>query len=147
MVSHISRRGFLAGTTAILTATHQALAADDADLKAIQTEIEKRHVESVNRLRDWIRQPSIAAENRGITEGCDHMIRLLRDAGFSQVTKIPTEGHPGVFATLDTGAPRTVGIYFMYVVKQADPAEWSSPPFEARIVDRPGLGKVMIGRG
>ncbi|MEO7503327.1 MAG: M20/M25/M40 family metallo-hydrolase, partial [Gemmatimonadaceae bacterium] len=37
--------------------------------------------------------------------------------------------------------------YFMYDVKQYDPAEWSSPPLEGRIVDRPGVGKVMIGRG
>jgi len=101
----------------------------------------------VRRLQDWIRQPSIAAENRGMTEGCDHMMRLLRDAGFANVTKVPTDGHPGVFAVLDAGAPRTFGIYFMYDVKQADPAEWSSPPFEARLVDKPGLGKLLIGRG
>ena len=35
----------------------------------------------------------------------------------------------------------------MYDVKQFDPAEWSSPPLEARIVDKPGVGKVMVGRG
>jgi acetylornithine deacetylase/succinyl-diaminopimelate desuccinylase-like protein len=35
----------------------------------------------------------------------------------------------------------------MYDVKQADPAEWSSPPFEAALIDKPGLGKVIIGRG
>ena len=52
-----------------------------------------------------------------MAEGCDLMARLLRDAGFDSVTKIPTAGHPGVFATLDAGAPRTVGIYFMYDVK------------------------------
>jgi acetylornithine deacetylase/succinyl-diaminopimelate desuccinylase-like protein len=40
-----------------------------------------------------------------------------------------------------------VGIYFMYDVKQADPTEWTSPPFEARIVDKSGFGKVLIGRG
>jgi hypothetical protein len=68
-------------------------------------------------LQDWIRQPSIAAENRGMTEGCDLMMRLLRDAGFDKVTKVPTDGHPGVFATLDAGASRTFGIYFMYDVK------------------------------
>ena len=58
-----------------------------------------------------------------------------------------TDGKPGVFATLDAGAPKTVGLYFMYDVKQFDPAEWSSPPTEARIVDKPALGKVMVGRG
>jgi len=35
----------------------------------------------------------------------------------------------------------------MYDVKQADPAEWSSPPFAANLVDKPGLGKVLMGRG
>jgi acetylornithine deacetylase/succinyl-diaminopimelate desuccinylase-like protein len=35
----------------------------------------------------------------------------------------------------------------MYDVKQADPAEWSSPPWEARLVDKPGFGKVIVGRG
>src|SRR5947199_8494770 len=74
-------------------------------------------------------------------------VAMLRDAGFEQVTKAPTDGHPGVFATLDAGAPRTLGIYFMYDVKQVDPAEWSSPPFEAAVIDKPGLGKTLIGRG
>jgi acetylornithine deacetylase/succinyl-diaminopimelate desuccinylase-like protein len=35
----------------------------------------------------------------------------------------------------------------MYDVKQVDPAEWSSPPWDAALVDKPGLGKVIIGRG
>jgi acetylornithine deacetylase/succinyl-diaminopimelate desuccinylase-like protein len=35
----------------------------------------------------------------------------------------------------------------MYDVKQADPSEWSSPPFDAAIVDKPGFGKVVMGRG
>ena len=114
---------------------------------AIQKEIEKRHDESVQRLQQWIRQPSIAAENRGMDEGCDLTMRMLRDAGFADVTKVPTDGQPGIFATLDAGAPRTIGLYFMYDVKQADPAEWSSPPFEAALIDKPGLGKVLVGRG
>ena len=54
-------------------------------------------------------------------EGCDLAMRMLREAGFDGVTKIPTDGQPGIFATLDAGAPRTVGIYFMYDVKQVDP--------------------------
>lgn len=143
-------RASLAGAAAAGFALRQnatAATADSADLKAIQSEIDKRHDEAIHRLQDWIRQPSIAAENRGMTEGCDHMMRLLREAGFDKVTKVPTDGQPGVFATLDAGAPKTIGIYFMYDVKQADPSEWSSPPFDAALVDKPGLGKVLIGRG
>jgi acetylornithine deacetylase/succinyl-diaminopimelate desuccinylase-like protein len=118
-----------------------------ADTDAIRAEIEKRHEESVTRLRTWIKQPSIAAENRGMNEGCELMMQMLREVGFQLVQKMPTDGQPGVFATLDAGAPKTLGLYFMYDVKQADPKEWSSPPFDAALVDRSGLGKVLMGRG
>src|SRR5881628_1268034 len=146
----VDRRSFLQSSAA---ATAAALAwpgyrsQNQADLTAIQREIEKRHDESVQRLQQWIRQPSIAAEKRGMDEGCDLTLRMLRDAGFGEVAKLATDGQPGIFATLDAGAPRTLGLYFMYDVKQADPAECSSPPWAAALVDRPGLGKVLMGRG
>ena len=119
----------------------------DNDLAPIKAEITKRHDEAVKRLQDWIRQVSIAAENRGYPEGAEYMAQLARDAGFQQATVVTTDGKPGVFATLNAGAPKTVGLYFMYDVKQFDPAEWTSPPTEARLVDKPGLGKAIIGRG
>ncbi len=119
----------------------------ETDFTPIWAEIEKGHNEAVQRLQQWIAQPSIAAENRGVNEGCELTMRMLRDTGFQQVTKIPTDGQPGIFATLDAGAPKTLGLYFMYDVKQVDPSEWSAPPFEARLVDKPGLGKVLVGRG
>src|SRR5438045_8735751 len=50
------------------------------------------------------------------------------EAGFQRAERVATDGQPGVFATLDAGAQRTIGLYFMYDVKQVDPAEWSSPP-------------------
>src|SRR2546429_419292 len=147
----VDRRTFLERTAAATAALAWPSAPPSTrradDLAPIFTEIEKRHDEAVSRLQEWIRQPSIAAENRGVNEGCDLTMRLLKDAGFDQVTKIPTDGQPGIVATLDAGAPRTLGLYFMYDVKQADPAEWSSPPWDAALVDRPGLGKVIMGRG
>jgi acetylornithine deacetylase/succinyl-diaminopimelate desuccinylase-like protein len=145
----VNRRAFVTGAIAGAAALgiRRPARADEADLKAIQAQIDKRHDEAVRRLQEWIRQPSIAAENKGVSEGCDLTMRLLRDAGFGQVAKIPTDGQPGIFATLDAGAPRTLGVYFMYDVKQVDPSEWSSPPWEARLVDRPALGKVVVGRG
>ena len=146
----VDRRSFLqrsAAATAAALAWPGARASSQSDLAPIFAQIEKRHDESVARLQEWIHQPSIAAENRGVNEGCELTMRLLREAGFDQVTKIPTDGQPGIFATFDAGAPRTLGLYFMYDVKQADPAEWSSPPWTAALVDRPGMGKVLIGRG
>ena len=145
----MNRRTFLQGAAAgaATLAFPTPLKAAKPGLGPVLAEVEKRHDESVQRLQEWIRQPSIAAENRGLSEGCDRVVRLLRDAGFGRAERVPTDGSPGVFATLDAGAPRTVGVYFMYDVKQADPAEWTSPPFEAALVDKPGLGRVVVGRG
>ena len=109
--------------------------------------IEAQKAVSIKRLQDWISLPSIAAENLNTQEGAEMMARLLRDAGFQTVEIIKTKGKPGVFATLDAGAKRTTGMYFMYDVKQFDPSEWSSPPLEGQIIAQPGVGNVMIGRG
>ena len=110
-------------------------------------QIPLQHDQMVKLLRDWIAVPSIAAENRGYPRGPEYMATLAREAGFQNVKLVPSAGKPGVFGTLDAGAKTTLGIYFMYDVKQYDPAEWTSPPLEGRIVDKPGVGKVMIGRG
>ncbi len=114
---------------------------------AIVAQIKAQREATVQSLREWIALPSIAAENIGYPKGAEYMAQLAREAGFTHVELIPTKGKPGVFATLDVGAPTTLGLYFMYDVKQYDPAEWTQPPLEGRIIDRPGLGKVMIGRG
>jgi acetylornithine deacetylase/succinyl-diaminopimelate desuccinylase-like protein len=147
-MSPLTRRDFLGATAASAAALSLPRAVWAAEsLDAVQAEIVKRHGEGVSRLQEWIRQPSIAAESRGMEEGCALMMRLAREAGFQEVTRVPTDGKPGVFATLDAGAARTVGLYFMYDVKQVDPAEWSSPPWDAALVDKPGFGKVVVGRG
>src|SRR5216117_866068 len=145
----IDRRAFLQDLSgaAAAVALPRAVLTQQSELAPIYAQIERRHDEAVQRLQEWIRQPSIAAENRGMNEGCELTMRMLRDAGFQQVTKVPSDGQPGIFATLDAGAPKTLALYFMYDVKQVDPAEWSSPPWDAALVDKPGLGKVVMGRG
>ena len=119
--------------------------ADDRD--AVIAKIAAGHDAALKMLRDWIALPSIAAENRGYPQGAEYMARLAREAGFGNARLVPTSGKPGVFGTLDVGARTWLGLYFMYDVKQFDPAEWSSPPLEGRLVDRPGAGKVLVGRG
>lgn len=145
----MNRRTFLHGTLAgaATLAVSRRGAASEPDFSPIWTQVEKHHDEAVQRLQEWIKQPSIAAENRGVNEGCDLTMRFLRDAGFNEVTKIPTDGQLGIFAKLDSGAPKTLGLYFMYDVKEADPTEWSSPPWAASRVDKPGLGTCVVGRG
>jgi len=146
----LTRRRFLKGAGAgalALSWSSRSWPAEQAQPETIHAELEKRQEEAVQRLQRWIRQPSIAAENRGVSEGCELTMQLLREAGFQQVQRVSTDGQPGIFATLDAGAPRSVGLYFMYDVKQVDPTEWSSSPWDGVLVDKPGLGKVLIGRG
>jgi acetylornithine deacetylase/succinyl-diaminopimelate desuccinylase-like protein len=133
-----------AALAALLLSVPVSHADDFAD---VRREVVKQHDTSVERLQEWIALPSIAAENLNYPAGAEHMAKLARDAGFQHAVVLSTNGKPGVFATLDAGAAKTVGLYFMYDVKQYDAAEWTSAPLEARLVDRPGLGKVMMGRG
>jgi acetylornithine deacetylase/succinyl-diaminopimelate desuccinylase-like protein len=151
--SGVTRREFLHGAAVGAAALslgdlgfpHFPVQGSDRD--KVVARIAAQHDETLRVLREWIALPSIAAEDIGYPQGPEYMARLARDAGFQHVELVPTAGKPGVFATLDAGAPTTLAIYFMYDVKQYDPAEWSSPPLEGRLVDRPGLGKVLVGRG
>ena len=146
MIGYDPAMRFMKMTVALLAFACASAAFAD-DLADIRGEVAKRHDEAVKRLQDWIALPSIAAEDRNFPAGAEHMAKLAREAGFQQATVIATDGKPGVFATLDAGARKTVGLYFMYDVKQYDPAEWTSAPLEARIVDKPGVGKAIVGRG
>jgi acetylornithine deacetylase/succinyl-diaminopimelate desuccinylase-like protein len=143
-----NRRAILKGAaaSAALLTPGAALAAK-GDKATIEKAVDAGYDDSVRRIQDWIKLPSIAAEKLNVEEGADYMAQLALDAGFQKARKVPTDGSPAVFATLDAGAKKWVGVYFMYDVKQFDPAEWSSPPLEARIVDKPDAGKVIMGRG
>ena len=150
-----NRREFIHGAIAgaaiaalpISAFSSAALSPDDPGIQSVLGQIPKMHDENVKRLQDWIALPSIAAENRNYPQGPEYMAQLARDAGFANVEIVPTSGKPGVFGILEAGAATTVGIYFMYDVKQFDPSEWSSPPLEGRIVDKEGLGRICVGRG
>ncbi len=142
-----TRRGLWAGAAALTPLAF----AEDADAatpnrSALRRVVDQQKDETVALLQDWIRNPTIAAEGLNIQQGAEYMAQLARDSGFQTVEIVQTDGSPGVWATLDVGAPKTLAVYFMYDVKQFNPAEWTSPPLEARLVDNE-LGRVMVGRG
>ena len=148
-----TRRDFVqsAVSGAVLVATPSFLraagAGGDADKAAVLAQIPKQHAANIKRLQNWIALPSIAAENRNYPQGAEYMMKLAAEAGFTGLKIIPTSGKPGVFGRLDAGAKNTLAVYFMYDVKQFVPEEWSSPPLEGRLVEKPGLGTVIMGRG
>ncbi len=145
-----NRREFIQGAlagAALATLPVNAFSASNPDMQAVLAHVPKMHDENVKHLQEWIALPSIAAQDLNYPQGPEYMAKLAREAGFENVEIVPTSGKPGVFGILNSGAPTTVGIYFMYDVKQFDPSEWSSPPLEGKIVDKEGLGKVCMGRG
>lgn len=113
---------------------------------AIYAYIDAHQKEHVANLQRWLRQPSISAQNKGITEMANLLRSDLLRLGFKEAELVPTEGHPGVWGYYDAGAPKTLLVYLMYDVQPVEPTGWQVPPFEGALVDHE-LGKVVMARG
>ncbi|HSH38045.1 MAG TPA: hypothetical protein VK993_04600 [Chthoniobacterales bacterium] len=61
----------------------------------------------MKRLFDWIKQVSIAAEDRGFAEGAEHM---APEAGFQRVEIAQTKGKPIVIARPRCRADEALGL-------------------------------------
>jgi acetylornithine deacetylase/succinyl-diaminopimelate desuccinylase-like protein len=87
----------------------------------------------VARLQSLCRQPSIAAQNTGMTETAGMVAELLKQIG-AQTQILPTEGYPVVFGQIQGRASRTLAFYDHYDVQPPEPLElWHSDPFGAEI--------------
>ena len=102
--------------------------------------------EHVEKLRRWLRQPSISAQKVGISEMAAMVRDDLKAIGFKEAEIVPTSGHPGVWGYYDAGASKTLMVYMMYDVQPVNPEDWLTPPFDAALADT-SLGTVVRGRG
>jgi len=118
--------------------------------KAVHAHIEKNLQGHIEKIQEYLRQPSISAEGTGIKECAEMTRRYLAEAGCTETELIPSSGHPGVWGYLDSGAAKTLVIYWMYDVQPVNPQEWKTPPFEARVVPEPrwgAKGRIIRARG
>jgi acetylornithine deacetylase/succinyl-diaminopimelate desuccinylase-like protein len=85
----------------------------------------------IGELCTLLRQPSISAQDVGVTECAQLVRRFMGEAGV-QARLIPTPGYPVVYGQVPArGATRTVLIYGHYDVQPPEPLEeWKTPPFE-----------------
>ena len=113
----------------------------------IYDHINEHRDEHIGKIQDYLRQRSISAQNIGIRECAEMTASYLREIGASDAKLVPTRGHPVVWGSIDSGASKTIMNYGMYDVQPVNPEEWSSPPFEARLVDLPPFGKSIMARG
>ncbi len=103
----------------------------------------ERHLE---RIRAFVRQPSISGEGVGM----EAMANLVRDTirGLGGTAEIvPTPGWPVVFGGIDAGRPKTLLLYGMYDVQPVEGEDWMVPPFAGETVDLPEVGKSIVARG
>ena len=117
------------------------------NIEAIHRYIEEHEEEHITKVQEFLRQPSISAENLGVRECAELLRHYYSELGCQETELVPTEGYPGVWAYYNAGAEKTIVNYCMYDVQPVSGETWSSPPFQANIVIMPPFGKIIINRG
>lgn len=105
-------------------------------LDAVFAHIDANREAFIGRVMDYVRHPSISAQNVGIREVAAILVETLRGLGM-ETAAIPTAGHPIILGRSPAvpGTP-TVLLYGHYDVQPPEPLEaWVSPPFEPTIRD------------
>ncbi|MDQ7859027.1 MAG: M20/M25/M40 family metallo-hydrolase [Armatimonadota bacterium] len=100
----------------------------------------------LERVRAYVRQPSISGEGAGMAEMAEMVADSIRRLG-GAVEIVPTEGWPVVTGAVDAGRPRTLLLYGMYDVQPVEGEDWLVPPFAGEIVDLPEFGPSVVARG
>ncbi len=82
-------------------------------------------------LEQLCRQPSVAAQNLGISEMAELVETLLSTAGF-ETQKLTSEGvPPAIYGELRGRSPYSILLYNHYDVQPAEPLDlWHSPPYQ-----------------
>ncbi|MBP3041402.1 M20/M25/M40 family metallo-hydrolase [Bacillaceae bacterium Marseille-Q3522] len=97
----------------------------------------------VKLLQELCRQPSVAAQNRGMKETAQMVSAFLTEYAEAKTEQLETSGYPVVYGEINSGKKKTLSFYNHYDVQPEDPLEmWESDPFAAEIKD----GK-LIARG
>lgn len=106
----------------------------DKSFKDVMNFIDEHEQAYLDRLIDYLRQPSISAQGIGIQEVADILTNWLTDLGFDAEQK-QTAGWPMVLGRrIEDPELPTVILYGHYDVQPPDPLElWDSPPFEPTI--------------
>lgn len=121
-----------------------------ADVEAVHALLERRAEAHLGALQEFLRQPSISAQDVGVRECAELVVSYLQRLGCREARLLETDGHPVVWGVYDAGAPRTLVVYGMYDTQPIDEAErWMSPPLEANVVALPHLdgARAIVARG
>lgn len=109
-----------------------------------QKEVEQYALDNLDNVTDYLRIPSISAQNKGINETNEWIMKQFKDLGAAKVEKWTDQGgNPVVFAEFNGKSDKTVLFYNHYDVQPPEPLdEWKTKPFEPTVV-----GDKLVARG
>jgi acetylornithine deacetylase/succinyl-diaminopimelate desuccinylase-like protein len=116
-------------------------------LTRVRERVDQRFPADLERIRAYLRTPSVSATGEGIRETAARTVTWVEDAG-GRAELVETGGHPLILGELPgpPGGPRLLR-YGMYDVQPAEEPDWTSPPFAAEVRDLPGVGAAVVCRG
>jgi len=103
--------------------------------------------EHIKKMQDFLRQPSVSAENYGVKECAELLKSYFVNLGCKNARLMETKSFPVVYSEYDAHAEKTLLVYMMYDTQPFTNEKWTSPPLEARLVGIEPFGKCVIARG
>jgi len=118
-----------------------------AHISKIYQYIDENFDDHLEKIREFLRQPSISADGTGIRETANMVKEFIENLG-GVARIVPTDGWPIVYGELisDERKP-TLLFYSMYDTMPADEPGWIVPPFSAEIVNMDPFGPTLVARG
>ncbi|MEX2725133.1 MAG: M20/M25/M40 family metallo-hydrolase [Candidatus Freyarchaeota archaeon] len=116
------------------------------EIEKIHRYIDEHFDGHIERIQEYLRQPSISQTGEGMRETAEMTRDYLKEMLGAESTIDSTSGYPVVFGKLKSKTSnRWMFIYGMYDTQPVEPLnEWTSPPFEARIVDNRIIARGAI---
>jgi acetylornithine deacetylase/succinyl-diaminopimelate desuccinylase-like protein len=114
-------------------------------LQRVWEQIDRDFDDHLERIRTYLRQPSVSGTGEGIGATAEATADLIELAG-GDASLVQTAGHPVVIGMVPGDGPRLLR-YGMYDTQPAEEPDWSWPPFGAEITDIPGVGPAVVARG
>lgn len=102
----------------------------------------------IERVPDFLRQPSVASQDMGMRECAELFLGYIEKLGFGDLELVETDRYPVACGRYDAGSDTTLIIHGMYdtaPVRKED--DWVTPPFKAEISEIDGLGKCIVAPG
>ncbi|MHA1909805.1 MAG: M20/M25/M40 family metallo-hydrolase, partial [Candidatus Thorarchaeota archaeon] len=120
-----------------------------SDYHEIATVVDENLENHISTLQTLVKQPSVSVLKDGTKECAELIADRMSKIGFSTVDVYPGLGNPIIFGKYESKSDpeKTLLLYGAYDSNPAEEEKWSIPPYEARIVDHPDKGRILVGRG